>query len=326
MMKFKKTKSFLQWLKNISLRYRKIIIFLFVFWGIWTFGLGALSGWLLSKGGLEKFPGIQKNDQILIIAPHIDDEAISSAGLIQQALNVGAKVKIIYMTNGDDNLFSIAKQERDLRLNPNDFIKLGEKRMSEGEKATQILGLKREDLFFLGYPDRGLYLMFNNFYNTPYSSQGTKLTYNPYNGTYKTQQNYTGSNVTADLEEIIKNFQPTIIIVSHPRDKNSDHRATYFFLNKVLNSQVNKTKIFAYLVHYSFYPPQRKLSPNEFLYPPKKLFSQKGWFSFDLSSAQEKKKLVAIEKNSSQKEFGQFYDLLHSFIKRNEIFEEMESF
>jgi len=323
-MRLIQVKSFFKWLKATSLKYRKIIILLFVIWGLWAFGLGTLSGWFFSKAGLDKFPDLTKNDRLLILAPHIDDEIISSAGLIQQALDVGAKVKIVYMTNGDDNLFSVAREEKDLKLNPNDFIKLGEERTSEGEKATQNLGLKKEDLFFLGYPDRGLYLMFNNFYNTPYSSQGTKLTYNPYNGTYKTQQSYTGSNVTADLEEIIKNFQPTMIVVSHPRDKNSDHRATYLFLNKVLNDQVSKTKIFSYLVHHSFYPPQKKLSPNEFLYPPKKLFSQKGWFSFDLSSAQEKKKLEAIKKYISQEEFGQFYDLLTSFVKKNEIFEEVE--
>lgn len=304
----------------------KLIILIFIFWALWFFGLGALSGWFLSKNGLEKFPEIQKEDRLIIFAPHIDDEVISSAGLIQQALSVGAKVRVVYLTNGDDNLFSVVKEEKNLKVNPNDFIKLGETRMKEGKESAQVLGLSSEDLFFLGYPDRGLYLMLNNFYNIPYSSSATKFTYNPYQGTYKAQQDYTGSNVVADLEEIIKNFQPTIIIAPHPRDQHSDHRATYLFLKKALNNQEDKLKVFVYLVHYPFYPPQKKLLPNEFLFPPKKLFSQRGWFSFNLSSEQETKKLQAVLKNSSQKGLGQFYDFLSSFVKRNEIFEEMENF
>ena len=63
---------------------------------------------------------------------------------------------------------------------------------------------------------------------------------------------------------------------------------------------------------------------NEFLYPPKKLFSQKGQVSFNLSQDQENKKLEAINQNKSQFEFSKVNDLLRSFVKRNEIFEEME--
>jgi len=318
--------SFFRWLKTISLRYRKIIIFLFVFWGLWAFGLGALGGWLLSKAGLDKFPDLKQDDRLLILAPHIDDEIISSAGVIQAAKKVGAKVKIVFMTNGDENIASLIGKEKIITLDPNDFIALGEQRMAEGKKANQILGLEESNLIFLGYPDLGLSsLLSKNFDNNhPYNSHGTKFNYNPYSGTYKEGQSYTGSNVVEDLKEILKDFQPTIIIVPHPRDQHPDHAATFQFLKKAQEEEQSEAKIFGYLVHYRFFPPQKKLQPNQFLYPPKKLFTQKGWYSFNLTSEQERKKLEAVNQNKSQLKFKQVYNLLQSFVKRNEIFEEIE--
>lgn len=326
MMIFKKTKSFFKWLKKISLKYKKIIIVLFVFWGLWAFGLGAFGGWFLSKAGLDKFPDLTANDRLLILAPHIDDEIISSAGLIQEAKKVGAEVKIVYITNGDENLTSLIGKEKVITLNPNDFIALGEQRMNEGRKATEILGLKETDLIFLGFPDRGLNSLLNKFFNekTPYGSQGTKFEYNPYRGTYKENQLYVGDNIVADLTEILSSFKPTFIIAPHPRDKNTDHTATFQFLQKVLSEQKISPRLFTYLVHYPLFPPQKKLQLNQFLYPPKKLFTQKGWFSFDLTPNQENRKLEAVNQNKSQLKLAIIYDLLQSFVKQNEVFEEID--
>ena len=40
---------------------------------------------------------------ILIVAPHPDDEVLSSGGLIQKAVKSGKSVHIIYLTNGDES-------------------------------------------------------------------------------------------------------------------------------------------------------------------------------------------------------------------------------
>ena len=318
--------SFFSSIKQIGSKYKKIIIIaVFIIWGLLAFGLGSIISWFfLSKATLDKFPEITKNDRILIIAPHIDDEVVSSGGLIQQAKSVGSQVKVVYMTNGDENLYSIIGEDKSLKISPQEFVSLGEQRMQEGVNATQILGLTKDDLIFLGYPDGGLSSMLNKFYDTPHTSRGTKFDYNPYQGTYKKEQSYTGVNVFSDLEEIITNFNPNIIIVSHPRDKQPDHRATYQFLEKILTDKNFQGKVFTYLVHYKMYPPDQKLNMNEFLYPPEKLFSQKGWVSFDLTQEQENKKLEAVNQNKSQLEFSEVNNLIRSFVKRNEIFEEMD--
>lgn len=311
--------------KNFSTKFKKLIIFAFIIWGLFAFGLGSLISWFfIAKVTLDKFPEITANDRILVVAPHIDDEIISAGGLIQKAKSVGAQVKVVYLTNGDNNIYSIIGENKNLKINPGEFIKLGEQRMNEARAATQILGLKEEDLYFLGYPDGGLSLMLNKFYTTPYTSRGTKFNYNPYEKTYKKEQLYTGANVVSDLEEIISGFNPTIIIVPHPRDQHPDHWATFQFIEKALKEKKFQTKIFAYLVHYKAYPPEHKLKMDEFLYPPKKLFSQKGWVSFNLTQDQENKKLEAMNQNKTQLEFSKVNDLIQSFVKRNEIFEEIE--
>ena len=46
---------------------------------------------------------LQPDARILILAPHPDDECLGTGGLIQQALAKGAKVKVVFITNGDNN-------------------------------------------------------------------------------------------------------------------------------------------------------------------------------------------------------------------------------
>jgi len=318
--------SFFSAIKQLSLKYKEILIISFIVWGFFSFGLGNLISWLFfTHSSLDKFPEIDSTDRILILAPHVDDEILSSAGLIQRAKTIGGQVKVVYLTNGDNNIFSLIGEDKNLKISPTEFIQLGEKRMQEALMATQVLGLANADLIFLGFPDGGLSAMLSKFYDSVYTSQGTKFSYNPYSGTYKKEQTYTGANLVADLEEIITDFNPTIIIAPHPRDTHSDHWATFQFLQKTLAETNFTGKIFAYLIHYRAYPPEKKLAMNEFLYPPKKLFSQKGWVSFDLTTEEIDKKLEAINQNKSQINALKVSDFLHSFVKRNEIFEEIEN-
>lgn len=315
--------------KTLKSQYKKIFIFLFIIfiiWGFFAFGLGSLLGWFLgTKSSLAKFPEILPTDRILIIAPHIDDEVLSSGGIIQEALAQKAQVKIIYLTNGDNNYFSVIASRKNFKQTPNDFIVLGQKRMEEAKAAAQVLGLSSSNLIFLGYPDGGLKKLFSTNFLTPYIHKATYLNYNPYSGTYRKAQLYTGVNLYNDLKEIIADFEPTIIITPHPRDMNSDHQAAYHFTASALEGNNKRAKLYGYLVHYRNYPPERGLNLNKFLYPPSRLFSKEGWLSFDLTDEQEQKKLEALNKNQSQFYFfpngGRI--LLESLVAKNEIFEEL---
>jgi len=311
---------------TLKAQYKRILLLIFVVWGFFAFGFGGLLGWFLgSKATLTKFPDIYSNDRILIIAPHIDDEILSSGGLMQEAISKGVSIKIVYLTNGDNNYFSVIKENKNFKETPNDFLTLGETRMKEAQEATSILGVSSSNLIFLGYPDNGLKYLFSTNFLTPYTHKVSKLNYNPYSGTYHKQQLYTGINLFNDLKEIISEFQPTIIILPHPRDLNLDHQAAYHFVLSSLEGDERRSKLFGYLVHYSNYPPEKGLHLNQFLYPPSRLFSKEGWLSFDLDDEQEKLKLTALYKNQSQLYYyptgGKI--LLESLVKKNEIFEEL---
>lgn len=310
-----------QKLIQFTKKYKKLLIALALAYAFWFFGLGFLGGFLLSKGTLASFPEIKAEDRVLIIAPHIDDEVISSGGLIQQAITKGAQVKVIYMTNGDGSTSAIIGEEKNLKLTPNEFVDLGEKRMKEAEAATAVLGLRKESLIFLGYPDGGLYSMLNSNYSDPYTSKATHFNYNSYKGTFREKQTYSGTNVVEDLQKIMRDFGPNIVVLPHSRDKHLDHRATFYFFEKATPEGNEKRNIYAYLVHYSLYPPEKKALTNQFLYPPSNLFSKDGWFSYDLDSDQQDKKMSAIDKNISQ--LKMLNGFLKSFVRKNEIFELM---
>jgi len=112
---------------------------------------------------LEPF---KKNERILILAPHPDDESIACAGVIQKALGAGAQVRIVYLTNGDHNELAFIIYERRITLRQGEFVYLGKVRQKESLKAMKFLGLSEKDLVFLGYPDYGTFEIFCKYWQT----------------------------------------------------------------------------------------------------------------------------------------------------------------
>ncbi|WP_457825235.1 hypothetical protein, partial [Staphylococcus aureus] len=81
--------------------------------------------------------------------------------------------------------------EKSLFLRPSKLRDLAQRRMQESRAAAQTLGVPREHLYFLGYPDRGLVSICNEHYITPYRSRFTATTVVPYAGTLFPGQPYT---------------------------------------------------------------------------------------------------------------------------------------
>ncbi|MBN2830786.1 MAG: PIG-L family deacetylase, partial [Candidatus Omnitrophica bacterium] len=63
-----------------------------------------------------------RDERVLIFAPHPDDEAIACAGVIQEALSKGAKVKIVYLTHGEHNQFAFIVYKKRVILKTKEFI------------------------------------------------------------------------------------------------------------------------------------------------------------------------------------------------------------
>ena len=267
---------------------------------------------------------IKKGDRILILAPHPDDEAIGCAGIIQQAVKLGAKIRVVYLTNGDHNQISFIVYEKRLTFRKGEFIHMGEVRRLEAIKAMQLLGVSEKNLVFLGYPDFGTFTIFSQYWQDekPFRSLLTRISSVPYKENLSYGAPYKGESILNDLKKVLLDYKPSKIFVSHPADANVDHKTLYLFLEIAL-SDLSKNlpppKIYPYLIHCVGWPLPRHYHPELSLIPPKQfLDSQINWVKFELTPEQLDKKYQAILCYKSQTESSAFY--LLSFARKNELF------
>lgn len=73
---------------------------------------------------------------IAVIVPHQDDELVIAGPMIFAATKKGMNVKVIFVTNGDYNAHE------------------GPIRMREAMRSLAVLGVKQENILFLGYGDQ----------------------------------------------------------------------------------------------------------------------------------------------------------------------------
>jgi hypothetical protein len=83
-----------------------------------------------------------KYKEVLVIAPHNDDEILGSGGVIQKHLNNGANVRVVMMTNGDGQYRGpfLSNKKREIEL-----VIVARKRQSPHLEAS---GLARKILYF----------------------------------------------------------------------------------------------------------------------------------------------------------------------------------
>ena len=81
------------------------------------------------------------NDRILVLAPHPDDEVLATGGLVQQALAKGLPVKVVFLTNGDNNEFAFLFFSKAFTLDAHSAVYAGQTRAFEALRAGRELGL-----------------------------------------------------------------------------------------------------------------------------------------------------------------------------------------
>ena len=80
------------------------------------------------------------NTPCIVFAPHQDDETLGCGGTIIKKLMIGAPVKIVYMTDGNNS-------HKHLRIDLKDI------RKKEALAACKILGIDESDIYFLDFVD-----------------------------------------------------------------------------------------------------------------------------------------------------------------------------
>lgn len=276
---------------------------------------------------LNDLPSLDLSDarQLMVFAPHPDDETLAAGGAIQIARQHGAKVKVVIVTNGDGQVFAPAVLEKRPRPSPQDYIRLGLRRQAESLAALSLLGLTEQDVVFLGYPDRGLLPMWLADWQDqcPFTAPYTKVSADPYTETYDPHAEYCGRNLLADLRLLLEQDRPDLILLPHPADQHPDHRALSAYVRLAVALEEHdhrdyRPRLWGYLVHYASFPQPRGHFPQQALLPPERLKAREAWGRLDLSPEQTALKAQAIQKYPSQVLLlGKF---LPSFARRNELF------
>ena len=192
---------------------------------------------------------------VTLIAPHQDDEIISSFLYLSYLKKNGSHVTIIFATNGDYR----GKEEAKCRF-------------EESCAALQSCGIGINDIYYMGYADTGMRFCHSFLYQlyyedresvhaTPYSS----FTYHPNGGItihrmfHDTEALYCRDNFVCDLIHILLYFKTDILIMPSIYDFHGDHFALNRFLIDIIKD-FPTLKCFTYLIHAgndNAWPPRR---------------------------------------------------------------------
>jgi LmbE family N-acetylglucosaminyl deacetylase len=273
-------------------------------------------------------------ESLLVFAPHPDDETLGCAGAIARALDQGARVRVVLMTNGDGSHTAAHTSGKGRLLAPARYVSLGCIRQDETLAALALLGLEPDDTFFLGYPDGGMPALWADCwdYTNLFSSRYTRVNTSPYSNSFTPNAPYFGLSVVDDICTIIRTFGPSHILLPHPNDTHPDHWGTFalvtYALQRLAHEQETQTppEVLAYLIHRGDWPIPRLYSPRQPLDPPNtllRLLLPDEWAYLPLASGDCAQKRLAILEHRSQAAIMRMYML--SFVRSNELFAVLRS-
>jgi LmbE family N-acetylglucosaminyl deacetylase len=270
---------------------------------------------------MQQYPRLDaagRQDRILIIAPHIDDESIGAGGYAIDALANGADVYVVFLTAGDCNRFSARLMYKTFEPTTANYLGVGNVRIGEARKAMNILGVPPDHYFLLGYPDRGLRTMIDNP-GAIVRSKATGENSVPYADAVSPRADYTYASLMNDMKKVMSIVKPTMVIAPVPFDLHPDHSAAAEVTDVALDElQLNPSRL-GYLVHTTrsrIHTAFMKM-PRRALLPPTRMQSF-SWATYGLSTAVQKTKTDVLMTYKSQRPY--VFLLRNAFVRKNELF------
>jgi len=279
--------------------------------------------------------GVLAPVDVLVFAPHPDDEDLGTGGALQLAVAEGERVRIVFVTNGDGYPRSAAAMANKAMsaLGRADYIELAATRQREAIAAAAVLGIGSSSLVFLGYPDGVLAQVYSIGNEAPVRSPSTgrSTTYGPVVTDYHSRAfgrpaPYTRAGALADIEEVLRQSASPRIYVSDRADQHPDHRATFNLVRDAAAAIGSSVRLITYDVHGGAYwpwpagptplqPLESHLAagvsyPIDMQWPPP--------IRVPLTQQESALKLRAIMAHHSQWSIDRAY--LESFIKSDEVF------
>jgi len=257
----------------------------------------------------------RRDDRILIVAPHVDDEAVGAGGYALDAVANGADVYVVYLTAGDYSRLSAHLLHKTLDPTASNYLSVGKTRIAEARTAMKLIGIPADHIFILGYPDRGLRAMVDNP-DAIVRSRGTLAHEVPYDDALSPGSEYKIENAVSDLKQVIELTRPTMVIAPVPFDTHSDHAATAEIVDVALDELQWRPTRLGYLVHSSRIKALVN-TPARALMPPNRL-KEFSWATYPLSERVQRVKTDVLMAYKSQRPYN--FLLRNSFVRRNELF------
>lgn len=197
---------------------------------------------------------------MLVVAPHSDDETIGCAATMTAAIQAGKRVGVVVVTNGDGfpiAAAAVAKKPQD-QLKPADYLALTALRQRHSIGAMAHIGVRTEDLIFLGYPDAVLSDVYAAAGPEPVTSQftGKSETYGALVTDYHSQVHsrpapYVKAAAVGDMAEILHTRRPKEIYVTSELDPPvpGDHQATFLIVRDAARAAGWRGTLWTYIVH-----------------------------------------------------------------------------
>ncbi len=271
---------------------------------------------------LLALPPVQR---VVVIAPHPDDETIAAGGLIRRLTHLRIPVDVIFVTNGDGY-----PEVMGPHAHPADFVAFGRRRWREALDAVHRLGVHRSAVHFLGFPDGGLAQLWDAHWSRrrPYTSPFTDEERPPYAEVVDPTAEYDGQDLTAVIARLLRDLQPTVVVMPHPADTHPDHAHTSYFVTEAIEKlEADEALepdllVLTYLVHDRTWPPP-VADAWDMPAPPQERFRDTRWVTTWLSPAERAAKGAALSAHASQMKV--MPGLLERFLRPNEVFGRVKS-
>lgn len=160
---------------------------------------------------------------LLVVAPHPDDESLAAGGAIQRALEHGARVHVVFVTDGDNNPWPQRVLERRVWVGPRQRERWGARRREEAQSALKELGAESVDVRRLGWPDGGVTRMLVD----------------------------ETTNAIAQWRALFDEIRPSVLVLPDLADAHPDHSALHVLLELVIDAlpAERRPESLCYLLH-----------------------------------------------------------------------------
>ncbi|HUJ14145.1 MAG TPA: PIG-L family deacetylase [Thermoanaerobaculia bacterium] len=155
----------------------------------------------------------------LVLAAHPDDDVLAAGGLIQRVLAARGEIRIVFVTDGENNPWPQRLIDRKFFLEAGDRSRWGAMRRREAICSLARLGIGERCATFLGFPDQGIAKL---------ARRGD-------------------TRLRDALRAIVEEFEPTLLLTPSSFDRHPDHRAISYFAHRAAPDATIAT----YVVHGS---------------------------------------------------------------------------